>query len=219
MSGCPHRDRWGFLRLTGGAAALALALAATQGCAKEEMESSSVRSTTTEGIPMCPCPGSSAEVAAPVDEVLLAFLSKARAAHHEADLAESLPDRPRAIAALERLVLGPVPGGAEPRPEAAEVLADTRARLADLRSAEGAFDEALRDIDVGLTLAREPTHFRGHLFEVRGLVEERRSRAADEQGRTQEAEQAKRAAMDAFEQAIDIQDEVIRRALDEPGDP
>jgi tetratricopeptide (TPR) repeat protein len=148
-----------------------------------------------------------------VDPTLLAFLSKARAAHHEADLAEAGEDRPRAIRVLSQLVTGGRPGGAAPSPEVAEVIADTRARLADLRSASGAFDEANRDVEEGLGLAREPTHFRGRLFEVRGVVEERRSKALAEKGDAAGAAKARQEALSAFEKAIEIQDDVIARAL------
>lgn len=149
-----------------------------------------------------------------VDPALLAFLSKARAAHHEADLADGSDDRAAAIRALERLVAGPVPPSA---PEVAEVLADTRARLADLRSASGDFDAATRDVEAGLLLATEPTHFRGHLLELRGVIAERRSMALKEKGDLAGAEAAKQAAMKAFEEAIAVQDDVITRALGDAG--
>ncbi|MDI1475777.1 hypothetical protein [Polyangium sp. y55x31] len=153
--------------------------------------------------------------AAPVvDSVLLAFLSKARAAHHKADLAEASGDVAGAIAALESLTNGARPGGATPLPEASEVLSDTYARLADLRSAKSEFDAALGDVDAGLLLAKETTYFRGHLFEVRGLVEERRAKSMPEgEGR----ERARKAAMDAFDEAVRIQDQVISSALGDAG--
>jgi hypothetical protein len=157
----------------------------------------------------CPCDGPV------VDPTLLAFLSKARAAHHEADVAVASGDARAAMAALERLVRGPLPPShdGEAAPEVSEVLADTRARLADLRSAAGDFDQAKKDIDDGLRLATAPTHFRGHLVEMRGLVEERRAAALGARGDGPGAAEARRAAIAAFQEAIDIQDEVIQRAL------
>jgi tetratricopeptide (TPR) repeat protein len=148
-----------------------------------------------------------------VDPALVAFLSKARAAHHEADLALDDGDTDLAIAALDRLVHGPRPGRGENPPEVAEVLADTYARLADLESDLGDFDKALGEVDAGIALAQAPTHFRGHLFEVKGVVLERRSKALDARGETAEADRVKGEAVDAFEAAIKIQDEVIREAL------
>jgi tetratricopeptide (TPR) repeat protein len=147
-----------------------------------------------------------------VDPTLLAFLSKARAAHHKADLSLEAGDPAAAIRALELVVSGGAPAGG--LPEVAEVTADTRARLADLRSEQGDFDGALRDIEAGLAFAPAPSHFRGHLVEVRGLVEERRARALDGRGEHEAAARARKAAVAAFEEAIAIQDQVIAGALE-----
>lgn len=146
-----------------------------------------------------------------VDTVLMAFLSMARSAHHEADLSVEAGDRGSATAALERVVNAPWHG--KKPAEVIEVTADTLARLADLKSEDGKFDEAARDVATGMTLATEPTHFRGRLFEVRGLVEERRSKALKEKGDNDGADRARKAAMEAFGQAMDIQEDVITRAL------
>jgi hypothetical protein len=176
---------------------LMLFLALAAGCAKSQPEGEA-----------CACAGDSV-----VDPSLLAFLSKARAAHHEADLAEDGGDGKRAIAALEALAKGARPDGKKPRPEIDEVIADTRARLAELRSAGGDFDGALGDVTEGLALAPTPTHFRGHLLEVRGVVEERRAKAMKERGDEPGAERAKQDALHAFDEAIEVNDEVISRSL------
>jgi hypothetical protein len=152
-----------------------------------------------------------------VDPALLAFLSKARAAHHQADLAEGVKDTQRAVAVLEQLIVGPRPSGSKLPPEVSEVIADTRARLADLRSRDGDIKGALRDIDEGLGLAATPTHFRGHLFEVKGIVLERRIEALKESGDGAGAERARVEAIDAFNEAIEIQNKVIESALPDGG--
>jgi tetratricopeptide (TPR) repeat protein len=144
-----------------------------------------------------------------VDATLLAFLSKARAAHHRADLTQEDGDLDLAIAALAPVIALPRPAA----PEALEVVADTYARLADLRSDLGDFDPALHDVEAGLALAAAPTHFRGHLFEMRGVVLERRYRALDSMGEAAAAAQAKAQALEAFKSAIDVQDQVINDAL------
>ncbi len=158
------------------------------------------------------------ECASPADAVspeLLAFLSKARAAHLKADLAET-DDRPEeAIRVLDALVTGQLPAG-EPSPEAREVLADTLARTAELRSSQGRFDEAKRDLQRGLELATERTHYRGRLFEVLGAVESRVQHKLTEDGDASGAARAKARALEALEMAIDIQEEVIDKALVDP---
>lgn len=155
--------------------------------------------------------------AQPVDSVLLAFLSRARAAHHAADRAEQSGDLARAAALLGELVQGPIPGSAAPPVEAREVLADTRARLADLSSRGSDFDAADAHLRAGLELVPDTGYFRGHLFEVRGVVEERRAKALTAKGDTQGAAQANQRALDALEQAMAIQADVIRSATDAKG--
>ena len=157
----------------------------------------------------CTCAG-----APVVDPTLLAFLSKARAAHHRADLMEEDGDIDLAIAALAPVVAPPRPAGA---PEADEVVADTYARIADLRSDLGDFGPALGDVEAGLALAARPTHFRGHLLEIKGVVLERRYRALDAMGETDEAARVKVQALEAFKAAIDVQEQVIDDALKNGG--
>jgi tetratricopeptide (TPR) repeat protein len=145
-----------------------------------------------------------------VDPVLLAFLSQARSAHHLADEHEAKDDVAAALRALQTLTKAPKPAGGAP--EVDEVLADTHARIADLMSRSGRFDQAEEEIDAGLDSARAPTYFRGHLFEVRGQVEERRVKALRGTGRGHEADQARDRSLAAYEEAMKIQAEVIRAA-------
>jgi hypothetical protein len=119
----------------------------------------------------------------PVDPALVAFLGRARAAHHRADLLEDKLELEPALAELRKVTEGPMVDRAADFAEIREVLADTRARMADLESRLGRYDAADRDIAQGLELATEVTYFRGHLFEVRGLVEERRSHALGQRAR------------------------------------
>lgn len=145
-----------------------------------------------------------------VDAAVFAFLSKARAAHHEADLAFAADRTADAIAAVRRIT-----EGARPRlsPEVVEVLADAHSRLGELESQRGNFDVAAKEVDEGLKLATEITHFRGHLYEVRGLVEERRAKSLSAKGMKDESERAVERAIAAFQEAIEVQEQVIQRAL------
>lgn len=162
---------------------------------------------------LAPAPCSDSDAGAPVDATLLAFLSRARAAHHLADQAESARDLPRALRALEAVTEGPLPPGkGASAPEVREVLADTLARLADLASQRGDYEAAARHLDRGLTLVPTPTYFRGHLFEVRGLVEERNATRLEQAGQATPAAQAKARALEALEAAMKIQAEVIEKS-------
>jgi hypothetical protein len=149
----------------------------------------------------------------PVDPILLAFLSRARAAHHLADDLELGGDLTASAEPLERLVAGPVPrvGSAELAPEVREVLADSFARLADLHSRQGAFERALHDVQQGLSHAREPNHFQGHLLETEGLVEERHAKALESLDPTA-AQAIRKRAIGLLEQAMLVQSGVIERA-------
>jgi tetratricopeptide (TPR) repeat protein len=165
-----------------------------------------------------PEPCGDADAGAPVDATLLAFLSRARAAHHLADQAEAARDLGRAARALQAVTDGPrPPGPGANAPEVREVLADTLARLADLASQLGDPTTAERHLERGLALVPTPTYFRGHLFEVRGLVEERNASQLEQRGEAVEAARAKERALEALETAMKIQAQVIeKRGLIKP---
>ncbi len=154
----------------------------------------------------CVCEQSSA-----VDAPLMAFLSKARAAHHQADLREQAGDTKGAVEALEQLVDSPAALGE--RAEVREVQSDTLARLSDLRGQQGDHDGAERDIRKGLELSPRGSYFEGHLYEMRGVNEERRAKVRADAGDEAGAQAARRQAFQAFERAIEIQDGVIRKEL------
>lgn len=144
-----------------------------------------------------------------VDQALLAFLSQARSAHHVADIEEAKGDSAAALRALTAVTEGAGSPGASP--EADEVLSDTFARIADLLSRVGRYEQADEQIERGLARAKAPSYFRGHLFEVRGILQERREKALRAHGRGQEADQARALSLDAYEEAMKIQAEVVKR--------
>lgn len=192
---------------------LALLVGWTAGCAEQPTRSDVEPSAQTS---VKHASGQAGSDRRAVDVGLIAFLSKARAAHHGADLAESKGDIELAIRHVETIPYGPIPAlGAE----VIEVLADAHARLAELKSQLERFDEAAREVDRGLAIATDTTHFRGHLFESRGVVEERRMKALEAAGNARAAAAARKAALEAFETAMTIQDEVIRNALPDPAPP
>lgn len=161
--------------------------------------------------------GNGAGTPPPVDTMLVAYLSKARALHHQADMHEEQGDVRKAVGALEKIVSTPVPGGDRPMPEAQEVIADTRARMAGLREQLGELDEAERDIEEGLKRAPKVSFFEGHLIEIRGVIAQRRAKELGEKGDKTGAERERRKAFEDFDRAVQIQDKVIERLLPDGG--
>jgi len=186
------------------ALAFALVMSCLVGCGSREGD---------DGRTDVVCPPGSSQPAV-VDPALLAFLSKAKAVHHKADVAQDEGDRAGALKALEGLIDGPRPKGEPPSPEVREVLADTLGRTAELRSELEDYEGAVRDLARGLKLVPQRNLFRGRLMEVTGVVEQRRHEALIEAGDDEAAAEAKTRAIEAFDAAVSIQDEVIRKTLE-----
>jgi hypothetical protein len=145
----------------------------------------------------------------------MAFLSRARAAHHEADLHEDSAEA--SLRPLLELVKGPIPGQpGKPPAEVREVLADTAARIADLESTLERFEGAIQRVDEALPLVTNASYFRGHLFETRGLVEQRWATFLEKQGNIEKAKVVKARALQSFETAMEIQAAVIRATEPKP---
>jgi hypothetical protein len=171
--------------------------------------------------PACSRHDGGADDGTPVDTEIMAFLSEARALHHEANLKEESGDLLGAVNAIERLVAARRPhperkGNLAP-PEVEEVLADAYARLAELRLKKGELDPAAGAVRSGLEHVAEATYFRGHLIEVQGLVEEARAAQLADAGNAAEAAKAREHAIQLLEEVVKIQDEVIQRSLSKDG--
>jgi len=156
---------------------------------------------------------------APIDTDVMAYLSEARALHHQANLSEDSRDVPSAIVPLERLVHAKKPHEGTTVPEVEEVLADTYARLAELRLRTGNLAGAESDAHAGLAHAPEPTYFRGHLLEIQGIIAETRAADFADAGRAAAAEQLRSRARELLNQAVKIQEEVLAHATDDAGSP
>jgi len=176
-----------------------LALGAGAGCQKAEREPAP---------PVTVCP--EVDAGTIVDPALLAFLSRARAAHHLADAAEEKQDLTQAVSVLREFLRGKTPPN---RPEAEEVLADTHARIAELQSKLGRFEEASASVERGMQFAKGTTYYLGHLFEIKGLVAERRAKQLREQGDERAAQAAEKSAIEAFERSMSIQEKVLDELL------
>src|SRR5665213_1470046 len=121
----------------------------------------------------------------------MAYLSMARARHHEANLEEDR-DLPAAIASLTALVSAPRPHPGSKVPEIDEVLADTFARKAELQLRAEDVAGASESVRQGLLHAPDASYFRGHLLEVGGLVEETREGSLRDAGATAAASAARK---------------------------
>jgi hypothetical protein len=147
-----------------------------------------------------------------IDTAVMAYLSMARAMHHEANLKED-SDLPGAIAALDHLTAEKRPHPGERVPEIEEVLADTFARIAELQVREGELAKAKESVREGLTHAPSPSYFRGHLLEVEGIAEEARAAELGDAGHASEAVAAKARALDLLYQAVVVQERVVTETL------
>ena len=148
------------------------------------------------------------------DVETMAFLSKARALHHEANLSEEAGDLRAAAASVERIVREAPPHPRQTVPEVEEVLADAWARIAELDTRIGDRRGAEKAAEEGLGHAPGPSYFRGHLLEVQGVIEESQSVALADAGDRAGAERARATAMRLLEEAVSVQDQVIAGALD-----
>jgi len=164
----------------------------------------------------CDKPAPRPEENAAIDAPTMAYLSMARALHHEANLYEdSAPDK--ALAAIDRLVAAERPKSALPSPEVEEVLADAYARATELTIRSGELDRGSRYVKEGLAHAPSASYFRGHLLEVDGLLEEARAAAFGDAGKPAEADAAKQRAIEKLEAAVKMQQSVIARSLGDGG--
>lgn len=185
-------NRWA-LAIVAIAAAVAIAMALAIGCARDTV-------------------GDTNDAPA-IDTEVMAYLSEARAFHHQANLKEEAGDLPGAIGAMERLVAARRPHPEAKMPEVEEVLADAYARLAELELKRNGLPAASKAIDTGLTHAPEPTYFRGHLVEVQGLVMEATAAELTDAGKAEEAAKAREKAIALLEEVVKIQDQVIQKSL------
>jgi hypothetical protein len=151
---------------------------------------------------------------APLDEALMVPLAQARNHHHKADVLLEEGRLPDAIAALRPILALRFPAGAA---EGEDVLLDARARLAKLlvkRGGRAELDEALAVVDQGLAGGPRPSFFLANLYTARGEVLEASARlldlALDSVPSTEAAREARRAAVEAFDRSIAINEDLMR---------
>ena len=63
-----------------------------------------------------------------------------------------------------------------------------------------------------MALAKDTTYYMGHLFEIKGVIAERRAKRQRKEGQNESAKDAENEAIEAFERSMKIQ--VIEKLLD-----
>ena len=124
----------------------------------------------------------------------------------------------QAMASLEEILTIAFPDGA---PEAEDVTLDARARMAKLAIARGELDRAMAIVEQGIAGAKRRSFFLANLHTARGEVYEAMANLLDESSDVDdgvdgkaaaEAREARRRAIEAFDQSISINRE-LQRAL------
>jgi hypothetical protein len=147
----------------------------------------------------------------PTDDATMAVLLTARALHHQADAFEAVGDYPAATRAIERVLALRIPASVQ---EADEVRADAWGRLAEIALASDDPDGALAHANTGLRDSRRESVLRARLHLVRGRALRALADRARTAGDTTTAQARQRDAIEAFETSIQVNQRVLRRALD-----
>jgi tetratricopeptide (TPR) repeat protein len=150
----------------------------------------------------------------PLSEELMLALSLAKNYHHKADVLAQEARMDESAEALRQILAIRFPADA---PEAEDVRLDARARLAKLLAAQGRIDEAVRVVEDGLAGQPRRSFFLANLYTVKGEVHEAQASALDQRAVNGAGDEARAAARDARRAAIEAFDESIRinRALQE----
>jgi len=156
----------------------------------------------------CACPEGQ------LDQQLMLLLSSARAYHHQADLYLQQGEVDQAIATVRKILELDL---SSKWPESEEVKLDTMARLAKLLLGQGKEDDAMDVVQRGLTGAQRDSFYLSNLHGVHGEILEHRSKRLDGEGRQQEARQAARDAIAAFERSIAINKKLQQQLLQSGG--
>lgn len=139
----------------------------------------------------------------------LATIGIAQALLHETDVLEGLGDRPAAIERAERVLRLDL---AVSDPLREPLRLDAYGRLAELRLADGDFDQADVAIERGLGEVSARSYFEARLYVARGRVLEARAAAHRAANETELADAELRAALQAHERSIEINEGLLGAA-------
>lgn len=152
-----------------------------------------------------------AEAGDVIDQNLMVALAQAKNFHHKAKVYRSDDNLPAAIAAVREILSLRFPAAA---PEAEDVRNDARALLATLLVEQGNLEEAMRTVSEGLAQSTRDSFFVANLHTVEGQIHEARAEAAKAENRTEVLAAERRAAIDAYDRSIKI-NEALQKKLAE----
>lgn len=151
-------------------------------------------------------------------EELLIALAQAKNFHHKADIHLQEGDIESALAAVQAIMGIPFPDGAA---EAEDVKLDASARLAKLLIAKGDLDQAMRTVEESIAMSTRRSFFLANLYTVEGEVHEARANLLDDdtsEEARQQARDARKRAIEAFDRSIAINTELQKALLGEGED-
>lgn len=154
--------------------------------------------------------GRATQVAEPTDvgdQDLMLALSQAKNFHHKAKVYMSDGKLDDAIACVREILALRFPAGA---PEADDVRNDARALLAKLLVDQGKLDEAMAVVKEGIAASERESFFVANLWTVEGEIHEARA-VAD----PAKAGDEKRAAIQAYDKSIQIDQTIQKRLMEE----
>ena len=163
---------------------------------------STARSGHGSGATSTPQAHRSADPGPVISDALMLALAQAKNYHHKANVLVADGKPTEAIATVRQILALHFPANA---PEADDVRHDARALLAKLLASQGSLDDAMAVIVEGLKSATRDSFFVANLYTVQGELHQARAEVlAKDPARKTEADSARRAAIVAFDRAIQI---------------
>jgi hypothetical protein len=137
-----------------------------------------------------------------ISEALMLALAQAKNYHHKAKVLVADGKPAEAIVVVRQILALRFPANA---PEADDVRHDARALLAKLLASQGQLDDAMSVIAEGLASATRDSFFVANLYTVQGELQQARAEVlAKDPARKTDADNARRAAIVAFDRSIQI---------------
>lgn len=148
-----------------------------------------------------------------IDEELMIALAQAKNFHHKAKVYMSDGNIASAITSVRQILSLRFPAGA---PEADDVRHDARALLAKLLVTQGNLEEAMRTVEEGLASVTRESFFVANLYTVKGEIHHARAALMTDPADAAKATAEKRAAIDAYDRSIKINEALQKKLMEAP---